>query len=248
MILDCKTIANNIKSKLLSENKNLRLAILHYGLDNGQSSYIKNIVKISKGLNIDTEILDLKTEFPSKLSHKLTVLNNISVYNAILPIRPFPSDIDTCIRDNINLIKDVDNFSSKSNYTSCTAEGVLEILNFHNIDYVNKKVLIIGRNEGRNIFDLLLKNNATCTLAHSKTPNLSKYTSSSDIIITSTGQKCLITNDIVNDNTIIIDVGRNEVSEEMYARENVLVTPRVSGTGLITTMKLMEHIYKAYSY
>lgn len=112
-------------------------------------------------------------------------------------------------------------------------QGIIELLKFYNIDIASKNVVIVGRSilVGKPLSMLFLKENATVTVCHSKTSNLSYFTKNADILVVAVGKKHLITKDMVKENSVIIDVGINRVDDKIYGDvdfENVKVIATIT--------------------
>ena len=139
---------------------------------------------------------------------------------------------------------------------SCTALGVMKLLNYYNIDLEGKNVAIVGRSTlvGRPLFKLLLDKNATVTMCHSKTKNLEDVLKTKDIIISATGKKGLITSDMVKEGSVIIDVGITRVDNKIYGdvdfdevyEKASFITKVPGGVGPMTVVCLMENTLNCY--
>ena len=190
-------------------------------------------------LNKDPKITGIIVQLPLP-----SYLNKDKIINTINPKK----DVDGLT--NINMLKLV---KGETCLKPCTPKGVITLLDYYNIDVVNKNVVIVGRSNlvGLPLFHLLLKKNATITLCHSKTSNLSYYTKHADILIVSVGKKDLITKDMIKKGVIIIDVGINRVDGKLYGdvsfeclEKAKLMTPVPGGVGPMTVISLMENVYE----
>ena len=131
-----------------------------------------------------------------------------------------------------------------------------DILKYYNIDIAGKNVVVVGRSDlvGKPMASLMLNNNATVTICHSKTSNLKEFTIIADILVVAVGKKDLITEDMVKDGAVVIDVGMNRVDNKLYGDvdfENVskkasYITPVPGGVGQMTVAELGCNVYKAY--
>lgn len=230
MYINLKQLIEELRPKNI--NKNVVLGILKHGEHEDSTNYIKSIEVEAEQLGVKTIVQDLEHTYIS-----MSLLQSISTF--IIPVKPFPELLEKLIKVDINPNTDVDNFSGKSFYNNCTAEGVLEILRYLKIK-PQSRVVIIGRHIGLEIFKLLLKANYSPTICHSKTKNLKLYTQDADVIITATGVKNLITKDMVRTNTVVIDVGLGDVEEDVARKAHV--TPVRNGVGTVTTQILFKHI------
>lgn len=217
------------------EKCNKTLGIIKCGEHRDSTSYIKSIEKKAKELDIKTILVDL--ENTEKVYKKIMEIQGLS--NAILPIKPFPELIEKFLELNILNFKDIDNFSGESIFENCTAEGILEILKFLGIG-IDKHVLVVGRGVGREMGKMLLKNDYTVMVAHSKTRNLELLTRNADVIISATGVKNLIKKDMVKINATVIDVGLGDVDPNVIGK--AYVTQIKNGVGAVTTQILFKHL------
>lgn len=230
MLIDLKPLIQELRPNKI-KNKNVVLGILKHGENLDTENYIKSI-------EVEAEQLEVKT-IVQDLEHTYTDISLLKKADFLIPVKPFPLSFETLIKSQIKSYKDVDNFSGKSFYNNCTAEGVLEILRYLKIK-PQSRVVIIGRHIGLEIFKLLLKANYSPTICHSKTKNLKLYTQDADVIITATGVKNLITKDMVKANSLVIDVGLGDVEEDVARKAHV--TPVRNGVGAVTTQILFKHI------
>lgn len=233
MYIDLKQLVEELRPEKIKEKRTL--GIIKCGEHRDSTSYIKSIEKKAKELDIKTILVDL--ENTEKVYKKIMEIQGLS--NAILPIKPFPELIEKFLELNILNFKDIDNFSGKSIFENCTAEGILEILKFLGIR-IDKHVSVVGRGIGKEIAKMLLKNDYTVTVCHSKTENLKLYTQDADVIITATGVKNLIKKDMVKVNSLVIDVGLGDVDPTVIKK--AYVTPVKNGVGAVTTQILFKHL------
>ena len=179
---------------------------------------------------------------------------------------PIPDKYNT--NKLINLIdpnKDVDGltdynkvklYNNEEGIIPCTPLGILELLNHYNIDVKGENIVIIGRSllVSKPLFNLLLNKDATVTMCHSKTINLSSITKNADILISATGKPHLVTEDMIKDNAVIIDVGISridgklcgDVDFENVSKKASYITPVPGGVGPMTVIMLMKNILNAY--
>lgn len=217
------------------EKCNKTLGIIKYGEHQDSTNYIKSIEKQAAKLGVTTVVQDL--ENIENLCIKMTEIQSLS--NSILAVKPFPKTVEKFLELSIPEWKDIDNFSGNSFWENCTAEGILEILKFLSVG-IDKHVLIVGRGVGKGIAKMLLKNDYTVTVCHSKTENLKLYTQDADVIITATGVKKLIKKDMVKVNSVILDVGLGDVDPEVINK--AYVTQVKNGVGAVTTQILFRHL------
>lgn len=139
---------------------------------------------------------------------------------------------------------------------SCTPYGILKMLEAYNIQIEGKHAVIIGRSNivGKPLIQCLLNKNATVTVCHSKTKNLEQYTKTADILIAAIGKPKFVTENMVKENAVIIDVGINrtedgkicgDVDFENVANKTSFITPVPGGVGPMTIAMLMSNVVKA---
>jgi methylenetetrahydrofolate dehydrogenase (NADP+)/methenyltetrahydrofolate cyclohydrolase len=164
-------------------------------------------------------------------------------------------DVAVRIANDYNNLKpegDVDGFSALSPHIPCTPKGIIRLLEEYNIDITGKHCVIVGRSEivGRPMAKLMLDRDATVTVCHSKTRDLEKFTKDADILIVAVGKPKFITEDMVKEGAVVIDVGINRVDGKLCGDvdfENVepkcyAITPVPKGVGAMTVAMLMENI------
>lgn len=270
-IIDGKLVSNKIKEELYNEISCLKikpsLVVIQIGNDIASSIYVRNKEKLAKELNIDFKHIkfdeDIKEE---KVIKEINLLNKDKKINGIIVQLPIPSNLNADnIINSIDASKDVDGLtyenigrlsSNENGMVSCTPLGILELFNYYNIDVKGKNVVIIGRSNlvGKPLFHLLLNNNATVTLCHSKTNNLKDITKKADIVIVAVGQKHFLTKDMVKKGSIVIDVGINRIDNKLYgdvdydrvSKKTSYITPVPGGVGPMTVIMLMKNTLKAY--
>ncbi len=270
-ILKGKAVADHIDelSISLKQGHNPCLAIFKVGNKDNDSSYERGIDKKSEKLGIKVVKYYFNQDCnPKDFYNKLDEANNNDEISGILVFRPLPKQfIDTEVRNRIDVKKDIDACSdlslagtfvgNKDTFSPCTAEAVIETLKFYNIDLVGKNVVVLGRSLviGKPVSMLLLKENATVTIAHSKSRNTEDICKKADILICATGVMESINDLYVNENQTVIDVGLNFNKEKGklcgdcdYEKIEPIVrniTPVPGGIGSITTSILLNHVVKA---
>lgn len=275
LIIDGKLIANNIKKDLikrvqyLRENNNIpTLAIVRLGDNAGDISYEKSIVKLCSDVNIDTRKFTFDNDISTGgLQQILYELNEDITISGILLFRPLPKHIDeNIIRNSINVNKDVDCMhplnlekifeGDYSGFTPCTSKAALLAIQNSGIELDGKTVAVINRSMvvGKPLAMMLLSNNATVTICHSKTNDLKRITKNSDIVVTALGKAKYLNKDYFTDNSIVIDVGvsqdengklSGDVDFDDVVNNVKMITPVPGGVGSITTCVLLENVVKA---
>ena len=271
MIMDGKSLKNEILSGLAEEVKALdkvpTLCVIQVGDDEASNVYINQKRKMCNDIGynfIHEKYDDSITE--DELLKNIERFNSNDNIDAILVQMPLPSGInEKSIQNAVNKYKDVDGLndsnivdliSGKSSLYPCTACGVISLLDKYGVILEGSNVVIVGRSSlvGMPLFHMLENRNATVTLCHSKTRNLQSITKNADIIISATGVKGLIKEDMVNNNTVVVDVGITRENGKLYgdvdfdsvSRKASLITPVPGGVGPMTIASLAQNVLKAY--
>jgi len=277
-IIDGRKIAKEINESLktkvedfIKKNKiTPKLAVIIVGEDPASLFYVKMIARSCERASIDFE----KHSLPGKTSEKelLKLIDNLNEdkkVSGIIVQVPLPGHINQeRIQEAVNPSKDVDCFNpinmgrlalGKPEFLPCTPYAVYELMKRENIIVEGKHTVIVGRSNivGRPMALILLQKeqyaNATLTICHSRTNNLSYFTRQADILIAAVGKPEIIKRDMIKEGVVIIDVGTNEVEGKLVgdvAYEEVLdkasvITPVPGGIGPITNVMLMQNTLKA---
>ena len=245
------------------------LAVFRIGEKDSDLSYEKGINKKAEeaGINLVKYVFneDVSTE---EFYSKLTQANNNSNIHGILIFRPLPERFnDDELRNMIYPTKDVDGCNDMSlagifinkdlGFAPCTAQSVIEILNYYEIDPKGKNVVVLGRSLviGKPVSMMLTNLNATVTICHSRTKNIEDIASKADILICATGQMESVNKNYVNDNQTVIDVGIswNEAKQKLCGDvlfeevEPIVkdITPVPGGVGSLTSCILISHVIES---
>ena len=246
-----------------------KLAILRVGAKPNDLSYEKGALKKCDTIGIKAEV----TELPEGTTQEqyieaLEKLNKDSSVHGILTFRPLPKGIDEeVIKNIIAPEKDVDCFSpmntaklmegDKTGFPPCTPTAVVEILKHYNVPLKGAKVVVLGRSMvvGKPVSMLLLGENATVTICHSKTQDLQKVCADADVLVAGVGRARMVTADYVKEGAVVIDVGINakpegggicgDVDTDDVVGKASMVTPVPAGVGSVTTSILAKHVIKA---
>lgn len=269
-IIDGKEISNELKEEITEEIKNIKtkltLAVIQVGNNPASDIYVRNKKKLceSVGINFVHKKYDDISE--ENLIKEINKLNKDKKITSILVQLPLPKNInEKNIIEQISPLKDVDGltsnnigklFSNQECITPCTSLGVLELLKRKNIKLERKKVVIVGRSKlvGLPLISLMLKENATVTVCHSKTKNLKEETKTADILVVAVGSPKLIKKDYIKENSVVIDVGINRIEDKICGdvefdkvKEKVkLITPVPGGVGPMTVAMLANNVVKCY--
>lgn len=274
IIIDGKELAKKIRQDLKVEVDKLRekkvypkLAVIMVGEDKASQVYVRNKSKACNEIGIDFEESLLPSNITmEKLLELIEELNNRKDISGILLQSPIPKPLN--IREAFNKIdyrKDVDGFNpinvgklaiGEKSFISCTPYGVVKMLEEYNINPEGKNVVIIGRSNivGKPLLQCLLNKNATITICHSKTRDIKAITKNADILIAAVGRPHFVTEDMVKDGAVVIDVGinRNEegkligdVDFENIEKKASYITPVPGGVGPMTIAMLMNNVVEA---
>lgn len=241
LVLSGKTISEAIKTEIaaevraLYEKYNFRptLAVVRVGDDKASEVYVNSKVKTSAELGINSEHRHLPAETTqAELLKIVEELNERADVDGILVQLPLPAQIDeNAVLERINPEKDVDGFNpinvgrlsqgQASAFAPCTPAGVIEMLKRSGIEIEGKHAVVLGRSNivGKPMAALLLRENATVTVCHSRTVNLADITSQADILIAAIGRAGFVRAEHIKENAAVIDVGINNVSDANFARE-----------------------------
>lgn len=268
VLIDGKKISTEIKEELKEQvkkykeqGKEITLAVIQVGNDPASSVYVRNKKKACEYIGINSLAYELEESTTEEELLKLIgELNGRDDVNGILVQLPLPSHInEDKIIEAIDSKKDVDGFHPMSvgalsigrkGFVSCTPAGIIQLLKRSNIDIAGKECVVVGRSNivGKPMAMLLLRENGTVTVAHSKTKNLKEVTKRADILVAAVGKPKFITADYVKEGAVVIDVGihRNEdnklcgdVDFDSVADKVSAITPVPGGVGPMTIAMLM---------
>ncbi|MBN8048619.1 MULTISPECIES: bifunctional 5,10-methylenetetrahydrofolate dehydrogenase/5,10-methenyltetrahydrofolate cyclohydrolase [Paraclostridium] len=274
-IIKGKPVADKITEDLKKEVENLnemginpKLAIVRVGERPDDLAYERGALKRCQNIGIETEIVELDENISQdefiKAIHKL---NEDDKVNGILTFRPLPKHLsEDEIKYEISPKKDIDCFNpintakivenDKTGYPPCTPTAVIEILKHYGINLTGANIVVLGRSMvvGKPLSMLLLNENATVNICHSKTRNLPEIASQADILVAAVGRAKMVKKDYVKDGAIVIDVGVNvddqgnlcgDVDMEDVLDKVSMITPVPGGVGAVTTSILATNIVKA---
>jgi len=266
MIIDGKAISDKIKAdlKVIAEKferthgRKCCLAMVLVGLNPSSVIYIDNKTKDCEavGITVIEHRLSEKTT-ESELCFLIKRLNLNRNIDGILVQLPLPAHIsEEKILQTIAPEKDVDGFGKTSPFLPCTPLGILELIKSTGTTLAGKHAVIVGRSNivGRPTAKLLLDNDCTVTIAHSKTVNLGAITRLADILVVAVGKPKLITAEMVKKGAIVIDVGINRLPNntvcgdvDFDAVKSVasFITPVPGGVGLMTRAMLLKNVLRA---
>ena len=259
-------IKNRVES-LKSQGKTVGLAVIIVGENPASRVYVNNKKKGCLEVGIESfEYALPENTTEQELKNLVEKLNNDDRVNGILCQIPLPKHInEDAVINTISPKKDVDAFHPQNvghimigDYTflPCTPAGIMEMLKFYNISVSGKKCVVIGRSNivGKPMAMLLLKENGTVEICHSRTKNLKEETLSADILVAAVGKANFVTEDMVKQGAVVIDVGMNrdengklcgDVDFENVKEKASYITPVPGGVGPMTITMLLENTVRA---
>ena len=270
-IIDGKKIAEEIKQKLAAEIKGWKkkpgLATVLVGEDPASKVYVyrKNVACKEYGF-YSREIHLPENTTQAQLLKTVKELNNDKAIHGILVQLPLPEQIDeNAILGAITPEKDVDGFnplnfglmlSGIPSFVPCTPRGVMHLIKSTGIPLEGKHAVVVGRSNivGKPVAVLLLQENCTVTVCHSRTANLAEETKRADVLVAAVGKPGLITKHMVKDGAIVIDVGINrmhdgkmvgDVDFEDVKEKASFITPVPGGVGPMTIAMLLQNTFEA---
>ncbi len=271
MILDGKGTSEKLTKKLKMEieklPKKITLAIILVGDNEASKTYVKNKHKKCAELGINSKEYYFSANEPQKSILKVIKnLNEDPKVNGILVQLPLPNHLDEdAIINSIDPNKDVDGltlenqgklFMGKPCIEPATPKGVMTLLDEYHIDVQGKKVVIIGRSKlvGKPLAMLMLKKNATVTVAHSKTVNLKEVTREADILVAAIGVPKFVKADMVKKDAVVVDVGINRFESKLVGDVDFdevvevasAITPVPKGVGPMTIASLIQNVLECY--
>ncbi len=273
-LLKGKEVSDRIKDELKEEVKGLRsrgivpgLAVILVGDDPASKVYVNNKKKACEYIGIESFEYLLSADTPqSELLALIDKLNKDSAVSGILCQLPLPEHIDEQeVINAINPKKDVDAFhptnvgkimTGSYDFVPCTPAGVMELIKESGIDITGKECVVVGRSNivGKPMAMLLLHQNGTVTICHSKTADLAEKTRKADILVAAVGIPNFIKGDMIKPGAVVIDVGINRIAPkklvgdvEFESAEQTAgaITPVPGGVGPMTIAMLMKNTLKA---
>ena len=277
MIISGKELAASLKAQMAAEVATFEerygrvphLAVILVGEDPGSVSYVTGKAKASAEVGIkNTTIRRPATISEEELLGIIAELNADDAVDGILVQLPLPKHIDSDkVIAAIDCSKDVDGFhpmnvaalwQKQPCVLPCTPKGIIKILKVAGVEIAGKNAVVIGRSNivGLPVSKLLLDENATVTITHSRTKNLGEVTSKADILVVAIGRPKFVTADMVGENAVVIDVGVNRDPETGKLCGDVdfaaiepkasVITPVPGGVGPMTICCLMENTIECF--
>lgn len=269
-LIDGKLISTQIKDELKAEVACLKekgivpcLAVIQVGNDPASSVYVNNKKKACAYIGIESLAYELDENISQEeLLTIIDELNHNDIVNGILVQLPLPKHIDEeAVIKSIAPEKDVDGFHPETvgnmcigskGFLPCTPAGVIQLLKRSNIEIEGKECVVIGRSNivGKPMALLLLRENGTVTITHSRTKDLKEITKRADILVAAIGKPKFVTADYVKEGAVVIDVGihRNadnklcgDVDFDDVIHKVSAITPVPGGVGPMTIAMLMNN-------
>lgn len=272
-IIDGKQIAQQVREGLkerviaLSEQgKTPGLAVVLVGEDPASQTYVRNKEKGCADVGIYSEVLRLPEQTDeAELLVLIERLNRDPQIDGILVQLPLPAHIDElAVLRAISPKKDVDGFHVQSagallvgedGFVACTPKGIITLIKSTGVDIAGKHAVVVGRSNivGKPVSLLLLRENATVTVCHSKTADLKRMTLDADILVCAIGKPEMITGDMIKEGAIVIDVGTSRVDGKLKGDVKfdeaqgvaAYITPVPGGVGPMTIAMLLENTVEA---
>ena len=271
VIMDGKALAEKVKAQIREKASKLRrqpgLAVILVGDNPASQVYVRNKERDCAQCGIMCYDYHLPQDATQEdVLDLVEKMNNYGAVDGILVQLPLPEQIDErVVLEAIAPDKDVDAFhpenvgrimQGQAYYKPCTPAGVMEILHEYGIDPAGKHCVVVGRSNivGKPMAMLLLHENATVTICHSRTPDLKGQCRQADILVSAVGKTGLITADMVKPGAVVIDVAMNrneagklcgDVDFAAVSQVASYITPVPGGVGPMTRAMLMENTYKA---
>ena len=274
-LIDGKLVSSEIRLEISQETAEFiqktgiqpHLVVIIVGNDAASMTYVKNKKKACEDVGFKSTVIELPLETTEgELLDRIQELNDDLTVHGILVQLPLPKHIDEQkVINTISVKKDVDGFhpyqvgalvSGLPCLKPCTPSGVIELLKTYNIEMTGRHAVIVGRSHivGKPLIQLLLDENATVTVCHSRTQNLAEFTKSADILIVAIGRAHFITADMVKEGAVVVDVGINRLEtgklvgdvlyDDVFEKASY-VTPVPGGVGPMTITMLLKNTLKA---
>lgn len=245
-----------------------KLAIVRVGRREDDLAYERGAVKRTEKVGMDCETFEFDTDITNEEFQKEFIkINSDNDIDGILLFMPLPKHINTQEAiANFCPDKDLDGltlgnmaalYAGTDGYAPCTAEAVIKLLEYSDIDVDGKNVTVIGRSNviGKPVSMMLINKNATVTVCHSHTKNLKDICQRAEILVAAIGRAKMVDDSYISDGTVVIDVGVNvdedgnlcgDTDFESVSKKASLITPVPRGVGNITTSVLSEHLLRSY--
>ncbi len=273
-IIDGKAIAERVRADVrkkaeafaAKKGRGVGLAVILAGENPASKIYVRNKIKACEDAAIKSFSYELPAETPeSKIIELVQALNEDKNIDGILVQLPLPEGVnEKRVLEHVAPHKDVDGFHAMNAgnlmlgnpcLAACTPQGCIELIRSAGVEIEGKNAVVVGRSNivGKPMAMLLLQNNATVTIAHSRTQDLKSVTSRADILVAAVGIKEFITGDMIKSGAVVIDVGMNRHDGKLYGDVNFgeacekasYITPVPGGVGPMTIAMLLSNTVAA---
>ena len=271
-------VAKAMKEDLIKEVGELKekgispcLAIVRVGARPDDLAYERGAMKRMESTGIGCQVFELPEDISQEaFEEEFRKVNDDPQIHSILLFRPLPKHLDEePVKAMINPWKDVDCMSpvyiakvfsgDETGFAPCTPEAVMEMLDYYKIDLAGKKVTVVGRSMvvGKPLSMLLLKKNATITVCHTRTADLSGTCRDAEILVAAAGKAKMVTEDMVGEGAVVVDVGINvdeegkmcgDVDYDNVEAKASYISPVPRGVGSVTSSVLAKHVVKGAKY
>lgn len=274
ILIDGKKVSEAVRSEIKAETAEFikktgvqpGLAVIIVGNNPASEIYVRNKIKATEEAGMKSFCYRLSADAEeAELRDLIQNLNADRSVHGILVQLPLPKHMDEKrVLSLIDVKKDVDGFSAYQmgklvlgtpELIACTPHGVMELLHYYNIAISGKRAVVIGRSNivGKPMAQLLMAENATVTVCHSRTQNLSEVVREGDIVVAAIGKAEFITADMIKDGAVVIDVGMNrtdnglkgDVDFAKVSKKASYLTPVPGGVGPMTITMLLKNTLKA---
>lgn len=273
-LIDGKLLSAEIRSAIKADasefedrcGRKIGLAVILAGDDPASKIYVRNKISACEETGIRSfEYYLPATVTTEELIELVEAVNRDDNIDGLLVQLPLPSGVDeSAVLKAVAPEKDVDGFHAVNAgnlmlgnpcLAACTPGGIMELIKSTGVEIAGKNAVVVGRSNivGKPAALMLLKENATVTICHSKTTDIKKHTLAADILVVAVGIKEFITGDMIKDGAIVIDVGMNRVDGKLYGDVNFgqaalkasYITPVPGGVGPMTITMLLKNTVKA---
>ena len=248
---------------LKTANVTPKLAVVRVGARGDDLSYERGIFKRFEGVGATVEVTELPDDVSQEaLEAAVTALDRDESVHGILLFRPLPRHLsEASVKQCVSLEKDVDCmrdenlarvFLGECPYPPCTPQAVMELLHHYGIDLTGKRVTIVGRSlvVGKPLSMLMLKENATVTICHTRTKDVKAECQRADIVVACAGVAKLLDHSFFHDGQVIVDVGIHSTDDGLCGDVDlsgcdtldIQATPVPGGVGTVTTSVLLKHV------
>ncbi|MAG22174.1 MAG: bifunctional methylenetetrahydrofolate dehydrogenase/methenyltetrahydrofolate cyclohydrolase [Candidatus Diapherotrites archaeon] len=269
-LIDGKAIAEQVLSKVKAVTAKLQkkptLAVVLVGDNNASELYVRKKQEACEKVGINSKLVSsCGTVSEEDILKQIEELNNDSAVNGILVQLPLPKQVDrNKVLEAISPAKDVDGFTAENlgklalgieEFVSCTASGIVKLIESTGTNLEGKNVCVVNHSivVGRPLVQLLLNRNATVSVCHKFTKNLSEFTKNADVVVTAAGVPNLIKGDMIKQGAIVIDAGIirddkklvGDIDFDSVKEIASHITPVPGGVGPMTVACLIENTLKA---